>query len=248
MEVEDAKRWIADLERRFSRDKVRFAFGKPDGCHSGVWSALGRKGDYYIGARSIFSSTKISLHRSGICRLALTEKHFKLLAERGLAQPEDRPFVKWRRPPAPQIGAALAVVLVFPSPYMTLAEPVSSTRKPVLTFEAARDGMAAEVGFFYSREDASSLEAKFLDIGKPILRTDLDNGESVWIVVREAAFDPAVIPSVDQFNGTGGRLLDPDFPIGIERPNLTAMLWNTPKNGEPLRIIEISGLSLTRNR
>lgn len=102
--------------------------------------------------------------------------------------------------------------------------------------------MAAARG---ARRDA---QPSFLDTGKPILRTDLDNGESVWIVVREAAFDPAVIPSVDQFDGNGGRLLDPDFPIGIERPNLTAMLWNTPKNGEPLRIIEISGLSLTRNR
>jgi hypothetical protein len=36
---------------------------------------FGTKSDYYIGARSVFGSIKISLHESGVCRLALTEKH-----------------------------------------------------------------------------------------------------------------------------------------------------------------------------
>jgi hypothetical protein len=31
--------------------------------------------DYYIGARHVMGSTKISLHQRGICRVALTEKH-----------------------------------------------------------------------------------------------------------------------------------------------------------------------------
>ena len=247
MEPEEAKTLFADLERRISRDILRFACGKPSERHSSVWAAWGRKSDYYIGARGVLASSKISLHGSGVCRFALTERHFALLAERGLPQPEDRPFVKWRRSPTPQIGAVLTVVLVFPTDYMTLEAPTSSHRKPVFMFEAARSGMAVEVGFFHSREPAESVEPKFLEIGKPVFRTDLDDGESVSIVVREVAFDPATLPSTDQFNAGGARLLDPDCPIGVEMKNLTAMLWNAPNDGEALRIVEVGGLSAVRN-
>jgi hypothetical protein len=246
MNFEEANKRIEDLERSF-KDGIRFAFVKPGERHSSVWAAWARKSDYYIGARSFLGSTKISLHGSGICRLALNEQHFATLVKQGLAPSEDRPFVKWQRAPTPQVGAKLAVVLVFPTNYMTLDAPVLPHRK-LLLFEAAPPGRAMEVGFFYSREPAATLEQTFLKIGKPLLWTHLDNGESVWIVVREAPFDPAVLPSTDQFNAAPGHLLDPDFPIGVEHKNLTAILWSsTQKSGEPFRVIEISGLSMTRH-
>jgi len=212
-----------------------------------VWSAWGWRGDYYIGARSVLGSMKVSLHASGICRLALTERHFAALTERGLIPPEERAIVKWRRPPAPEVGAMLAVVLVFPTKYMTLGAPSASLRKPILVFETAKPGMAVEVGFFYSRESATTLEPRLLEIGKPIFYSDLAEGESVWIVVRETDFDPTIIPSADQLSSSRGHFLESDFPIGVERRNLSAMLWNSPKDGKSLRIIEISGVSATRN-
>jgi hypothetical protein len=252
MEIEEAKRWVGDLERKFAKDKIRFAVGKPGAGHSSVWSALGQKDNYYIGARSVLSKKKISLHGFNgkdyrVCRLALDKTHFELLSKRGVALPEDRVFVKWNLPRAPREGAAPAVILVFPTDHMTLDAPMSSEQKPVLIFNAARAGMAVEVGFFYSREPATSLEPKFLAIGTPIFRTDLDSGEAVSIVAREAPFDSTVIPPTDQLYVNGGYMLDPDFPVGIKKQNLTATLWNAPKDGEPLRIIEISGLSAIRN-
>ncbi len=246
MEYSDAEKRLQEIERKLATDKLRFAIGKPGKRYSGVWAAWSHRSDYYFGARGILGSIKISLHASGICRVALTARHYKHLADWGLPQPSDRAFVKWKRTDAPERGVALAAVLVFPTDYLTLEEPLGSPQKPQFNIESARPGHALEVGFFYSREPTESLEPKFLEIGKPLFRADLDNGESVSMVVREAAFDPSTLPSNDQLKN-GGRLLDPNVPIGIEQEKLAMILWNAPKDGEPLRIIEIGGVTAIRN-
>jgi hypothetical protein len=246
----DFHRLLREFEQRLCKDKVRFAVGEPGGRYSSVWSALGSNNDFYIGARSVMGSTKISLHKTGICRLGLTASHFDLAVEQGLIPPEeDRAFVKWRRPPAPETGATLAVVLIFPTDFLRLDAPIGTAKKPLVIFEAAERGKAVEVGFFYSREPAVTLEEKFLKIGKPLFRTDLDNGETVWMVARIADFDPTVLPSTEKINGGVGRLLDRDAfaEAGVERRGLTGTFWNSPKDGEDLRIIEIGGITMKRN-
>jgi hypothetical protein len=143
----------------------------------------------------------------------------------------------------------LAVVLIFPTDFLRLDAPTATTKKPLVIFEAAGQGKAVEIAFFYSREPGITLESKFLAIGKPIFRTDLDNGETVWMVAREAHFDPSVLPSTEKINSGAGRLLNPDAfaEVGVERQGLTAALWNSPKDGEALRIIEIGGITMKRN-
>ena len=253
MELDEATRIVDELCGRLTKDnKLRFVANGPRG-HSTVWSAIGQDDDYYVGSRSNMGTMKISLHALGgknyrVCRLALDKAYFEKLRSLGLALPADRAFVKWKQPPAPDIGATPAVILVFPTDYMTLNTPPSNYKKPLVTFQCNNPGMAVEVGFFYSREPASILEPKLLEIGKPIFRTELSTGESVSLVMREAPFDPTVIPHSEQFNMTPGYVLDPDFPVGVTMQDLTAALWNAPKDGEPLRIIEISGLTVTRNR
>jgi hypothetical protein len=243
--LEEAKRAVEELGQKLASKVLRFAVGRPGSAHSSIWSAFWNKSDYYIGARSVLGSTKISLHASGICRLALTEKHMTLLRRQGIAPPDDRAFVKWGRPPAPESGAHLAVALVFPTDNLHLDDPAwKDSSKPLLLFESAASGKAVELGFFYSREAKETLEPRLMEIGKPLFYTDLDNGEFVWLVAREADFDSTSIPMGEQFNMTGMGLRDP-IPIGSERRRLTAILWNAPKDGEPLRVIEI-GITVTR--
>jgi hypothetical protein len=91
----DVHRRLREFERRLCKDKVRFAVGKPGGHHSSVWVTRANRSDFYIGARTVMGSTKISLHESGICRLGLTASHFDLAVEQGLIPAEeDRAFVK----------------------------------------------------------------------------------------------------------------------------------------------------------
>jgi hypothetical protein len=247
----DFHRILKEFEQRLSKDGVRFAIGEPGGRYSGVWSAIGSNSDFYIGARSVMGSTKISLHSSGVCRLGLSKQHFAFAVERALISPgEDRAFVKWRRPPTPAIGAALVVVLIFPTAFLGSDAPTATAKKPLVIFEAAAQGKAVEIGFFYSHEPGITLEAKFLEIGKPLFRTELDNGETVWIVARQADFDPTALPTTEKINSGAGRLLDPDAfaEVGVERRGLTGAFWTSPRDGEALRVIEVGGITMRRNR
>lgn len=129
---------------------------------------------------------------------------------------------------------------------------MATAEKPLVVFEAAPPGKAVEVGFFYSRETADTLENKFFGIGTPWFYFDQDNGEKVWVVVREADFDPAALPSAEEINRSmamGGVLCLDAFPeVGAERGGLTAAFWTSPKDGEALRLVERGGITMRRNR
>ena len=231
----------ANLERRWLKRGFRFAIESADGRRSSVWVALVHNGSYYISTRGN-SLTKISLH-PGECRLAITKEYLARRAGRNLPRPQDRALDTWRRAPTPTDGAALAAVLVFPTDLMKLSVPIeSSHQKPVLLFEAARPGMAIEVGFFYSREPDLTLEQKFLEIGTPISSADVGNGEWVSVVVREAPFEVAEIAPSEHV-----RVFAPDFSAAEEHQKLTAILWAAPRDGA-LRVIEVSGVTVTRNQ
>ena len=249
MDEAQARLVLADFEKHLLKDLVRFAVGRERHGFSGGWAFRGQKNEFYIAARSIFGSTKISLHGSNVCRLALTCQHIKLMAAQGLPLPVDRALVKWRRPEAPALGAHLAVVLVFPTDFLRNKCPECTQKKPMVVLEPAAPRKAVEIGFFFTREERGSIELKFLDIGKPVFWHQLDHGEFVWMVAREADFDPKVLPSSELLSATGQILDKTAFPeIGAERENLTAILWNSPKDGEALRMIEIGGVKATRNR
>jgi len=192
--------WVEGLERRLAEDKIRFVVGAPGGYYSGVWSAWGNKNDYYLGARGALWSLRLSLHKSLICRLAFTDKQMALLKEQGLNAPPDRALVKWLRSPAPVEGAVHVVSVIFPTDHLRLPPP-EDTSTLILRVNAAPPGKAIEFSFFFSREAGATLEAKLLRIGKPLVWTSLDNGETVSIVAREMEFDRTIIPSEERVGG-----------------------------------------------
>ena len=239
---------VADFVRRLERTNFRFAVGSAEAGHSSMWTAFGTGNEYYIGARHVMGSSKISLHQSGICRVALTEKHFSALLSDGLTQPRDRALIKWKRPPTPDIGAAHVASIIFPTEFLKLPEPQGIPKKPLIIFGAAPPGKAVEIGFFYSREDPATLEPKLLQIGHPIVCTTLDNGEMITVVAREADFDRAVLPSQDKLDKSSSNIHSKDVhAIKDELKNLTGMFWNDPGDVGSLMIIEVGGMSLRRN-
>jgi hypothetical protein len=231
---------------RINKHRLRFALGNGNGKYSGTWVAWGHGCNFYIGARSILGSMKISLHESGICRVALTEQRMKLLAVQGLQCPSDRAFIKWRRAPTPETGAALAVSLTFPTRYFRLPSPVGTPKTPTLILDTKPEWEAAEIGFFYTREPSSSLGSKLKQVGIPMFHVELEDGEAVSIVVRRGTFDPAVLPTPEMLNRAAMRKFTRDLEAAIDKPILTAALWSDPKDGEALHVTEIGGVTLKR--
>ena len=244
MELEKAKAWIADLNRRLLKDKVRFAVGGPSVGYSSTWSAWHEAdSSFSILARDLRSTTKISLHPLDEepydnCRLAFTKDYYRRMGEQGLDRPDDRALVTWKRSVSPATDAICVVILVFPTDRLTLGHPGGTRLKPLLILEPAPAGMAVEVGFFYSCEPLETLEAKFLTIGIPIFGWDLPDGESVSMVARHAPYQRPVPAQ------TGVQVIGPDFALGIEQTGLQAIMWNAPADGEPLRVTEVGGVKV----
>lgn len=240
---------LEDFIERVNATNFRFAVGNSSRGFSSTWTAFGNAGDYYIGARPSMGSIKVSLHASGICRIALTDKQYIELEKEGLHQPADRALLKWRRAKTPEIGAAHVASVIFPTDYLSLKdEPKSRHKKPLFIFDPAAPGRAVEFGFFYSWEDEASMEERYAKIGKTIVCTTLDSGEHVTVVARITGFDRACLPSQEQADKAPGNILSKEV-LNIERElsQLTATFWNEPKDGETLKLVEIGGMSLRRN-
>lgn len=237
-----------DFLERFSRTNLRFAVCGPKG-HSSSWTAFGHGNDYYIGARGLMGSQKISLHASGICRVAMTDQFYSSLPAKGLVQPLDRVSVKWTRPETPIVGAVHVASIVFPSDFLVQAKrPEGTYRKPLIIFGDVPPGKAFEFGFFYSREGIDDLRDRFLSVGKPLCSSKLADGTTVSLVSRVIDFDRSALPPPVQLTAAPGHILpkeaaDPHF----EQKGLTAHFWNQPEDGKALMMYEIGGISLRRN-
>jgi hypothetical protein len=247
-ESERKSETLEQFIERASHANFRFAVGNPSRGFSTTWTAFGNRSDYYIGSRSFMGSQKISLHASGICRVALTNRQFDELAAEGLTQPADRAIVKWRRADTPQAGAQHVASVIFPTDYLGVIEqPRGSYRKPLFIFDAAPAGQAVEFGFFFSREEQSAIREQYLKIGQPIVCTTLESGEHVTVVAKISEFDKAYLPSQAQLDKASGTVFSRSaLDNRDELPNLTATFWNDPRDGDALRLVEVGGVTLRR--
>jgi hypothetical protein len=91
-----------------TRDPIRIAVGTPDGISSNSWRVWVKGLDTYVACRDNFREVKISLHASGIWRVALTEEGIKAHPE-VLPRGSDRVIQRW----APDLSNADAAVIGF---------------------------------------------------------------------------------------------------------------------------------------
>jgi hypothetical protein len=193
-------------------------------------------------------SLKISLHGSGVCRVALTDRLYSALPGIGLSQPAGRALIKWNRAEIPERGAVHLMSAIFPSDHLVLPEPTATYRKPLLIFGDPPAGRAIEFGFFVSRENLFAMEERFLRIGKPIVGSLLDDGNTVTVVVRETDFDPSVLPPQERLESSTCTVLSPElYAIQGVQGGFGGLFWTKPKDGEALFLYEIGELSLRRN-
>lgn len=96
-----------DEDPPLTASSVRFAIGVPDGRSSHRWSLHRRHDDVYLGCPEV-PEAKLSLHASGICRVAFTQDAIDA-GEVPVLPGGDRAFHKWRFDHLP--GEAYRVLL-----------------------------------------------------------------------------------------------------------------------------------------
>ena len=82
-------------------DVLRFAVGSPENIQSFVWRVWVQGDDVYIGARNALQVFKVSLHASGIWRIAFVKELKKEDSN------SDRVIVRWNKPAESPLGGSL---------------------------------------------------------------------------------------------------------------------------------------------
>lgn len=230
------------LEKRIDslfKKRIRLVAENSKGQFSSTWMFWGNRNDFYFGSKSLLGSFKVSLHENGNGYVGYHKPFFQARKAEGIEIPV-KTALEWVLPIPGPLGAVHVASLLLPSDYCR-SEPLSeSAKKKTLVF-GLEDGCTAEIGVFFSNEEQSTLEAKLVLLGRPIVAVTLENKLKVSIVARSKPFNPSVLPSDEQLRLAKRLLLQrsDEFP---DNDNLNAMLWNKPADGEALQVVDVGGV------
>jgi hypothetical protein len=151
---------------------LRFRVEDPHrGVESSTWSVVGAKksGDLYFAGREIMGDVKLSLHESGIKRMAWTST----AAEGRLEPGSDRVLSRWTD--AEALGNGWSVVLRLSIPDLALSRILpplpGRPRKPTVTLPAVGPGRGIHVRVLLGAPDSGGLrlEGEMLEVGRMVL-------------------------------------------------------------------------------
>ena len=239
--------------RQSEFDAIRFWIGDESIRRSAIWRIWTGKttSDVYIAPSNLGGVQKLSLHGTGICQVAITKEYWDKLVAEGKEAGLRRATPRWRRPETPKSGVALAALLRFPTDFLKGATPIESVKrgKKRFFFDLADAGMSVDIGVFFSLQSANDVKSALQTWGNVLFHADLPSGERMWICGRRAPFDPAWIPEDSIFSKGPGKIYvgEDVLPVGRTLSDLSMSLWSDPKDGEPIVLAELTGVSLTRN-
>jgi hypothetical protein len=160
----------------------RFVVGSPQNVESFVWRMWVHGNDVYLGVRDALTVFKVSLHQSGIWRIAFVAD---------LKRPDmasDRVIVKWRKPNefAPGWTPSIGIVVSSVRPERPFKAPkINDSRLTWFGPPAEGKKLVFKVLFSSSGRTESDLKSISLDRGRVATHLVKKNGDGVWLVVRE---------------------------------------------------------------
>lgn len=170
----------------------RFAVGTPDYPLSWTWRLWVHGDDIYLGAREGLRAFKVSLHRSGVWRVALVNRLEKDTST-------DRVIVKWQRPPELVPGWIPSVVVLVSS--LPPAQPITPKKiddRRVTWISAPSSGKKIFLRIFLSQPGVAK---ESLTLGRDRLFGGLStkSGVKAWLLVQEEPLTSIEIGKIEEF-------------------------------------------------
>lgn len=164
---------------------LRFRVSDPErGLESSTWSLAGskRSGDLYIGGREIMSDLKLSLHESGITRMAWTSRGAVTRVPRGA----DRLISRWETseplPAGWRVGMRLTISDSALSPMLP---PLPTARvRPIRSLAPPGPGHVVDVRVLLGEPEGGGIrvEGEMEEVGRMLL----GDGTRVFVVATKA--------------------------------------------------------------
>lgn len=165
-----------------NKDTIHFAVGTPDDPQSWVWRLWVQGDEIYLGAKNALQAFKVSLHKSGIWRIAFV-KELKREDEAN-----DRVIVKWKKPYefAPGWTPSIAVVVSSIKPHRPFSK-IKIEDERIIWLPEPMEGKRLVFKILISTSEMSEVDLKQVLISDDRLIGSLikTNGEKAWLILRE---------------------------------------------------------------
>ena len=224
-----------------------FVADEADRPRSSQWFIYEHRGSVYASASLLGGLFKLSLHPCGSgqdgcdSQIGLTRNYAQREEASGFSV---FPPIRWARPLTPQIGTVLVASIAFPTDFLKGEVLLSGKSRRRYSFKIAPAGQAFVISIFYSSEDPTALEERFIATGAdPLIWMKLPSAEYASIVAKYAPFDPKFVPvakpgSPHKLSGapkTGETIEDAHAILFSEKPS----------NGAPIYLAEVNGLAVS---
>jgi hypothetical protein len=160
---------------------IRWATGDPQGARSQTWQVVGAQNsdDVYVGARGVMNTIKLSLHKSGIWRVALTQP----AAAKYLSPGEDALLERYLEDESYLLAPGWRCAVRILTPAMTFrtgfVEKATRDGQPIRFYR--RPDPPHELEYHVLLGDASAQIPTFTNafkVGQMILKS----GKRIWVV------------------------------------------------------------------
>lgn len=176
-----------------NKDTIRFAVGTPDNPQSWIWRLWVQGDEIYLGAKNALQAFKVSLHKSGIWRIAFVKE---LKREDEVT---DRVIVRWKRPDefTPGWTPSIAVLVSSIKPSRPFNK-VKMEDERIVWFSQPIEGKRALFKIIISSPMMTELDFKKILISGDKLVGTLakKNCEKVWLILREDDLTPIEIAKI----------------------------------------------------
>jgi len=169
-----------------------------------VWRVFWREDDVYLTEREFGGVAKLSLHRSGICRYALTTERCRRMEAENVAGNAKRLKTRWQRRPTPSTGIAHAATIWVPT--MVLTPHGEIPDKGIHWLRPTPPGMANRIDLLYTKDDRTTLDRRLPKGARLFATAPLVSGETLMFVDRHFEFD-----EVDFLAKFGQMAIKPEY-------------------------------------
>lgn len=179
-------------------DTIRFGVRSGDFRWSGTWKLWAKRADVYLVMRMMGRLIKLSLHKSGVWRLAWTGPSGVVSHKSG-----DRAEMKWKRPAEFAFGWTQGPTVMVANVGQSAPFPIEPDEEPHPVYWVEPPQIGHKVGFtvlFSSPSIPVDSRPSVLRAGDVIAgRIPLVTGESVWLSTRVAPLDAGEQLHIERF-------------------------------------------------
>lgn len=210
---------------------IRFGISDGETLCASTWKLWteksGDNSEIYLACRGLGGELKASLHQSGKCHIAFSQRTFQSKVKKAIPRPKDRFLEKWTMPKEISEGTTLAFRIVTPYSAVNSSKKTGNNKK-VKWIQNAKKPYATEIDIIITKPSVKILGWP----GKNKMKTSLvdsfvlNNGNTVWVVYW--AID---MPDLSKLNSGSGNFFEGKNNEDLESKGLRAMVFGNENDG-----------------